>query len=313
LQNKNEFYNLFTASSSKFITPQTQSLFRESSILIAGLGSIGNPIAMAAIRAGAENLTITDPDVVNIENLPRQHYTIQQVGINKALATKNNASLINPFASIKAVIDGTTKENVQDQVDKAKIIIDAIDIRSLGEIWELHNYASILNKPVITGYDLAGTAMLEVYRYDEDEIPALRGELTLEKIKEFRFVEKALISNEISESEFLNYIYDTFTGPINPLLVPVEQLIELSNRKAEDCRTYQLGTTSTALSALVVETILSLLANKITKKTIYVDLPSLVRRKNPNIFLRIFLLMRVLKKLNDRSKVVDEILTKLNH
>ena len=312
MQNNNEFYNSLTVSSSKFIDPQIQSLFRESNILISGLGSIGNPIAMAAIRAGAENLTITDPDVVSLENLPRQQYSIDQIGVNKALATKNNALSINPYAIINAFVDGTTKANVYDQVNDARIIIDAIDIRSLGEIWELHQHASLLRKPVLTGYDLAGTAMIEVYRYDTEEIPALRGELTLDKILEFNNVKKAFDANEISESEYIDYVYDAFRGPIRPLLVPVEQLHELLNRKADDSRTYQLGTTSIALSALAVETMIRLLSEEKIKRTIHMDLPSLVRKRNPSFISRILLLLKVLKVINNRSRKVGDILTNLN-
>ena len=309
MEKKNEFYKLFTISSNKFINEELQLEFRNSNILIAGLGSIGNPIAMAAIRAGAENLTITDPDVVNIENLPRQQYTCQQIGKNKALATKENALLINPFATVNARSIGTTKENVHEQVKDARVIIDAIDIRSLGEIWELHTTALKLRKPVITGYDLAGTAALEIYRYDEEKIQTLHGKLSPEKINEFYNVRKSLVNKEITESEFMDYIYDAFSGPIKPLHVPVEQLTELLNRKDGDNRTYQLGTTSTALSALTIETIFKLLANEKIKNSIYIDIPSLVRKRNPSILYKSVLLMKALKVINNRSKKVNKFLS----
>ncbi len=66
-----EFYAQLTASSSKFISPETQERFREAHILIAGVGSVGNPIAMMCARSGAENITVLDPDVVAYDNLSR--------------------------------------------------------------------------------------------------------------------------------------------------------------------------------------------------------------------------------------------------
>lgn len=308
---QDEFYSQLTASSSKFILPEIQEKFRVASILIAGVGSVGNPIAMMCARSGAENIKVLDPDVVAFDNLSRQQYTIDQVGRNKAEMTSENMSKINPYINVESINCGLTSLNAKELVTNSDIVIDGVDIRALDMIYELHKWAAIAKKPVLVGYDLAGTAMVAVYRYDKEDIQPLRGELTQEKIDEYNWIHDAYVGGRISNGDFLNYVYDAFTGPINPLKVPVEQLNELIRRDAKDGRTYQLGTTSVVLSALIVETMRRILAGEKVKDIIMVDLPSEVRRSNPNVISKIPLLLRTLSVVNNRGKQVKELIKKI--
>jgi len=308
---EDEFYKQLTISSSVFIQEESQERFKKANILIVGAGSIGNPVAIEAVRAGAMNLTVMDPDTVEISNLSRQRYTTDQVGKNKSEMTKENLKKINPFASIVSEPLGMTVENARKYVESSDIVIDAVDIRALDIIYELHKQASFLRKPVVVGYDLAGTAMVVVYRYDKGNIQPLNGELNEEKIEEFNKVKKALQNGLISDAEFLNYTYEAFTGPIDPLKVPVEQLEELINREPLDNRTYQLGATATVLSALTVETIRKILNGEDVKNIISVDIFSEIRRSNPNILKKMSLLLRVLPTLKQRKNRVQESLNKI--
>jgi molybdopterin/thiamine biosynthesis adenylyltransferase len=306
---KEEFYETFTKSSSAFIDAELQEKLRYSNILIAGSGSIGNPSAMMLTRIGAENIVVMDPDNVEVSNLPRQQYTIDQLGENKAKATLINMAKINPYVAEKSqyVPEGMTYENVETYVKQADIVIDAIDIRSLDIIYALHKHSAELKKPVLVGYDLAGTAMVAVYRYDKENIKPLKGKLQEDKIEEFTKVQKAYSNGEVSEADFLNYVYKLFTGPINPLKVPVEQLEELIERNSDDPKTYQLGTTATVLSALTAEATRRIIAGEDLKEVILVDIPSQVRRTNPTIISKIPLLLRALSAIQKRNKKVEDI------
>lgn len=309
-----EFYAELTASAEKFISPEVQEAFRQARILIAGAGSVGNPIAMMAIRSGAEAITVADPDIIEVSNLPRQEYSWWQTGRNKAQMTALNMRLINPYASktIESVRDGITAENVTRLVEDARIIVDAIDIRALDMIYLLHKNAAIARKPVIVGYDLAGTAMVAVYRYDKKKMEPLNGELNESTIEEFKKVRKAYMSGSILEGDFLDYIYNVFTGPINPFDVPVEQLEELINRKEGDTRTYQIGTTSRILSALTIETIRRIHEGIDVKNRVVVDLPSEVRKRNPSILTMGIMMLKAYIALKIREEKVKTTLTNLN-
>jgi len=308
-----EYYRELTVSASAFINQETQERLRNANILVAGVGSIGNPIAMMAVRSGAENITVMDPGDIEVSNFPRQNYSVDQIGMNKAQATVANMLSVNPFASesIRSVPEGMTLENVREYVEKSDLVVDGVDIRALDVIYELHKCAAEMKKPVLVGYDLAGTAMIAVYRYDLENIKPLKGELNQEKIDEFCGVQAAYRDGVISESSFLDYVYDAFTGPIKPLDVPNEQLEEILGREDTDGRTYQIGTTSTVLSALAVEAMRRILAGEQIRDCIIVDLPSEVRRKssNPNVLQKIPLLLRTLKVLNERGRRVKNMLS----
>jgi len=311
---REEFYNQLIVSSSKFIDPSLQEKFRSTNILIVGAGSVGNPIAMMAVRSGAENITVMDPDVVEVNNLSRQQYNVKQIGKNKADMTLENMKLVNPFIeeTSRSNPSGMTLENAREYVENSDIVVDAVDIRSLDIIYYLHKYAKEYRKPVLVGYDLAGTAMVAVYRYDKEEMDPLMGELTEEKIWEFKSIQDAYEHGRISQADFLNYVYDAFTGPIKPLNVPVEQLEEIIGRDPEDSRTYQLGSTSTVLSVLSVEAMRRIVAGESIKDVILVDIPSEVRRSNPGVMSRIPLLLRTLSVLKTRAEGVKEILNKIS-
>ncbi|MBN2016071.1 ThiF family adenylyltransferase [Candidatus Dojkabacteria bacterium] len=308
-----EFYAELTASAEKFIPEEVQERLRDARIIVAGCGSIGNPIAMMAVRQGAENVSVLDPDKVEVGNLSRQEYEFHQEGKNKAQMTALNMRLVNPHASkkIRSYPEGLTIENAEGLIREADIVIDAVDIRALDVIYELHRQASIHRKPVIVGYDLAGTAMLAIYRYDIEDLEPLGGELGEEKIKEFKTVRAEFEAGRITEGAFLDYIYDAFTGPINPLKVPVEQLREILERGPDDTRTYQVGTTSRTLSALAVEAMRRILGGEDVKSVVVVDVPSQVRRKNPRIWSKLGLLARVLPVINARGKSVQGTLHKI--
>ncbi len=308
---KDEFYTQLTASSKKFIDPEIQEKFRNTNILVAGVGSVGNPIAMMAVRSGAEHITVLDPDIVAVDNLSRQQYTADQVGKNKAEMTSQNLKKINPFVNVKSFNCGLTSQNARELVAKSDIVIDGVDVRALDMVYELHKWAAIEKKPVLVGYDLAGSAMVAVYRYDKENIQPLRGELTQEKIDEFNGIHDAYKDGRISNGEFLNYVYDVFTGPINPLKVPVEQLNELIERDPNDGRTYQLGTTATVLSALTIESMRRIVAGEDIKDVIMVDIPGEVRRSNPNVLSKIPLLLRTLSVVKERGRSVKEIIKKI--
>jgi len=306
-------YLEFVSSSTAFVPEDLQKKIRISKFLIAGTGSIGNPIAMMLARSGAENITNADPENIEISNLARQEFSYFQVGNNKAEMTTQNIIAINPDAAnnTKSVPEGITQANVEGLVNHADIIIDGIDIRSSEFSWELHKYAAMLRKPVIVGYDLAGTAMIKIYRYDIKPMKPLNNEITEEKIQQFLRIKSKFEEKEITESQFVDYVYEVLTGPINPFLVPVEQLREIINRKDGETSTAQIGTTARLISVLAVEAIKQILAGNPVKGVINADSPSLVRKNNPSVFTKIKYMLGALSVIRKRGKKVRDMLSTL--
>lgn len=325
-------YRELVAPLERFIPSAEQEAFKEAHILVAGCGRIGNPVAEMSVRHGAENIVVADPDTVDNSNLSGQRYSIDQVGRNKAQMTARNLRNINPVSpekeiiisdgisfrvvkeastsGIRSVKEGITYENVGRLVAESDIIVDGIDIRALDVMYELHRVAAEQRKPVIVGYDMAGTALVAIYRYDLEEMEPLNGELTAETIEVFKEVRRRYELGDISEANFMNFVNACLKGPISPLDVPTEQIEELLTRVGGE-RTPQLGTTATMISALVVETIRAIVSGKEVNDKIVVDSATLVLRRKGNFIKKLGLLLRLLPKLEGDKRNMKELLDKI--
>lgn len=308
-------YQEFVSSVGVYVSAELQEKIKNTGFLIAGNGSIGNPIAMMLARSGAENIIIADPEDIEISNLARQEFTFDQLGKNKAEMTTQNIQAINPrtIKSIKSISKGITAENVEVLVAEADIVVDGIDIRSSDMTWLLHKYACFYKKPVIVGYDLAGTALLTIFRYDQKRIKPLKGNVSEETILTFQRIKKAYQNGDISEAQFLNYVYQVLTGPINPFLVPIEQLKEIVNRKEDETSTSQVGTTARLISVLTVEAIKIMLSGEKVREIIAIDIPSVVRAHNPSVVSKMVYMIKALMTINRRGVGVKEMLNTLNN
>jgi len=316
LETENTFeYRDFVSSAGIYVSTVLQEKIKNTGFLIAGNGSIGNPIAMMLARSGAENIIIADPESIETSNLARQEYTFDQVGKNKAEMAVKNIHSINPGTTLttRSVPIGITNENVESLVSEADIIVDGIDILSSDMTWLLHKHACFYKKPVIVGYDLAGTALLTIFRYDKKQIKPLKGYVSEETILRFQRIKKAYQNGDISESQFLNYVYQVLTGPINPFLVPIEQLKEIVNRKDDETSTSQVGTTARLISVLAVEAIKVMLSGEKVREIIAIDIPSVVRAHNPSVVSKMVYMIKALMTINRRGVGVKEMLNTLNN
>jgi len=284
-----------------FLDELTYSRFTSTLIAVAGLGSVGSETAIALAKAGFP-LNVADPDVVERSNIARQYYFYPQVGRNKALALKDNLFEINPFLKVKAFPDGLTPENVSEFTHGAQIIFDGIDLKALPEIFALHENARLSRIPVIMGLDLAGTALIQTYRYDlYGDLEPLGGVYSNEDIVDFDLKRRMVSEGSLSEAEFINHIYGLMPRLINVRDIPYEQLYEAISRKEDDGTIYQSPHTPRLLSALVVEVARRISLGQEVKEIIKVDIPSEVRPFGENIktFLKkVGLIGKVLLKYN---------------
>lgn len=81
------------------INDQQQQIIKKFHILIAGCG-IGSYIAECLLRLGFETITIIDGDFVELSNLNRQNYTMDDIKFLKVDAIKSRLLSINPDADI---------------------------------------------------------------------------------------------------------------------------------------------------------------------------------------------------------------------
>jgi sulfur carrier protein ThiS adenylyltransferase len=108
-------------------SPGVHRRVKRSTVGIAGLGGLGSQVAIALARIGLGTLILADYDVVEPSNLNRQQYFIQQIGMPKVDAMRENLQRVNPYVRVITHRTVITPRNVQDVFGKAHIIVEAFD------------------------------------------------------------------------------------------------------------------------------------------------------------------------------------------
>ena len=97
-------------------------------ILLVGLGGVGSFVFESLIRAGVNNLTIVDYDVVTLSNINRQLVAnINTLGRKKIDVAIEHAKEINNKINIKALDIKITSENINNLKSDYDFIVDACD------------------------------------------------------------------------------------------------------------------------------------------------------------------------------------------
>ncbi len=104
-----------------------QRNFESATVAICGLGGLGSNIAVALARAGIGNLVLIDFDKVDITNVHRQQYKVNQVGRYKTEALAENLREISPYTEITLHTVRVNDENAVDLLQDADIICEAFD------------------------------------------------------------------------------------------------------------------------------------------------------------------------------------------
>ena len=98
----------------------------DAHVLVAGAGGIGCPAAWALARAGVGRITILDPDVVELSNLPRQVlFTPDDLGRPKAPAAA--AHLGGEAAGVVGFHEPLDDTNQAARLADVDVLVDATD------------------------------------------------------------------------------------------------------------------------------------------------------------------------------------------
>ena len=108
-------------------TPGVHAAVKKATVGIAGLGGLGSAIAIALARVGVGKLVLVDFDVVEPSNLNRQQYFIDQIGMCKTEAIKQNLLRINPYVELEVHTVLLTSENVPTIFNDVDILVEAFD------------------------------------------------------------------------------------------------------------------------------------------------------------------------------------------
>jgi len=94
---------------------------------IAGAGGLGSNCALNLVRVGFRNFVIADFDVVDVKNLDRQFYFLDQVGAKKTEALKHNLARINPEIVFKTFPGRLEKSNIKEAFGGCEVVAECFD------------------------------------------------------------------------------------------------------------------------------------------------------------------------------------------
>ncbi|MGH8613918.1 MAG: HesA/MoeB/ThiF family protein [Gammaproteobacteria bacterium] len=99
-----------------------------SQALIVGLGGLGSPVAIYLAAAGVGNLTLVDPDRVELSNLQRQViHGSADIGRPKVESAMDAVLRLNPATRVRPIIQGFDKEAMLAEVANADVVLDTSD------------------------------------------------------------------------------------------------------------------------------------------------------------------------------------------
>jgi len=146
---------------------KVRAYLKKCTVGIAGCGGLGSNCAISLIRAGVGKVIIADYDIVTRENLERQYYFNDQIGMLKVHALKSNIHRIDPSVSVKAFDLKLCSSDVIELFGGCDVIVEAFDKAEMKQmiIETVHN--NLPEKTLVAGIGLAGVGMtdsLKVYR-----------------------------------------------------------------------------------------------------------------------------------------------------
>lgn len=109
-------------------TGERQEKISRASVAVCGLGGLGSNIAFALARCGIGRLHLIDFDRVDLTNLNRQQYRMDQLGRPKPEALKEELLACNPYLEIETDFLRLTTENMGELLKKEGYICEAFDV-----------------------------------------------------------------------------------------------------------------------------------------------------------------------------------------
>jgi molybdopterin/thiamine biosynthesis adenylyltransferase len=146
------------------VTREEQERLGRSVAAIAGCGGVGGLHAHTLARLGVGGFRLADADTFSVANFNRQiGATTESIGKDKTEVTAAMIRSINPDARITVVPGRVSRENADDFVRGAGVVVDGVDYFSLHARRRLYAAARRAGIPVLMAAPLGFGATLHVF------------------------------------------------------------------------------------------------------------------------------------------------------
>lgn len=143
---------------------QLQARFDGGRVAICGLGGLGSNIAIALARAGVGQLHLIDFDTVDLSNLNRQQYTVDQLGQDKTQALAHTLGRIAPYCAVRTDTVRVTEENLPSLLAEDDIICEAFDLPEAKAMLVSGVLERFPEKPLVASSGMAGLGSANTIR-----------------------------------------------------------------------------------------------------------------------------------------------------
>lgn len=141
--------------------PGMLDILRRSCIGIAGCGGLGSNAAVALTRAGIGKLILADFDRVEMSNLNRQYFFMNDVGKSKVNALSSHLLNINPDIELKLINKELIPEDIPDIFSSVDIMIEAFD-KAETKKWLVEKWSTQFPEiPIVCASGLSGFGLSE--------------------------------------------------------------------------------------------------------------------------------------------------------
>ncbi len=131
------------------ISAEGQARLRGARVLVVGAGGLGCAVLPALAGAGIGQLTVIDPDRIELQNLHRQTlYREADVGQAKATTAAQALRLLNGEVAICPLVAAVDPASAPALIEAADVVVDAAD--SFAVTYTLSDHCRVANKPLIS-------------------------------------------------------------------------------------------------------------------------------------------------------------------
>lgn len=106
---------------------EAQEKLSRAKVAVCGLGGLGSHLALALARSGLGGLHLIDFDYVDLSNLHRQQYFVEQLGMPKTEALGETLRRIQPEMELQLDQVKITEENMWELLANECYICEAFD------------------------------------------------------------------------------------------------------------------------------------------------------------------------------------------
>ncbi|MES2432469.1 MAG: HesA/MoeB/ThiF family protein [Pseudomonadota bacterium] len=131
------------------VGPSGQAKLANARVLVVGAGGLGCTVIPVLAAAGVGQMTLIDPDLIELTNLHRQTlYTMADIGTPKAIAAARRVQALNPDCQPIPLVARLDPANAPGLIATADVIVDAAD--SFAVTYTLSDLCLAAAKPLIS-------------------------------------------------------------------------------------------------------------------------------------------------------------------